>query len=65
MLKLALLLALQMNNARTAPRYSLADLKANNPYTLRDYMDRPRPYTDKEFARALEAQEACRCTCDK
>jgi hypothetical protein len=60
MLKLALLFILN-TNTNTAPRYTLADLKANNPYTLRDYADRPPLYTDKEFERALEKQNACQC----
>jgi hypothetical protein len=57
MIKIALALWLRLHDPTdTAPRYTLADLKADNPYTLRDYMDRPRPYTDQEFARALDAQ---------
>jgi hypothetical protein len=57
MIKVALALWLRLHDPTdAAPRYTLADLKADNPYTLRDYMDRPPLYTDQEFAQALDAQ---------
>ena len=65
MLKLALIIALQLHGITTThheKRYTLADLKADNPYTMKDWEKRSAaPYTSKAFDKALDSTLVCQC----
>jgi hypothetical protein len=62
MLKIALAAWLRLHNP-TEPHYTVADFVADNPYTLRDYEDRPTLYTTNEFVHDLNKTATPSCTC--